>query len=239
MSLPHLKWVLSWAAALAMTALPATAGTNSRKTLSEEQALVDAARATFVHFRDGLDMTGFREHERGARAVLIIPRAVRAGFILGGSGGPGVVLAKRAGSWSDPSFYTLGTASLGLPIGVDVSEIVVFVMTPHGLNALLSPSTKAGMDASISAGPVGIGAGRAPWPDTDFVYYSRSKGFYGGLSLEGAVIRPDQESNQAYYGQFASPREILVQGSFHNRGSRRLIETMSTPQIARGTVRVY
>ncbi len=237
MSSPKLKWVAG--AALVLAALSTNARAASRRASSEEQALVDAAQATFVHFRDDLDMTGFREHERGARAVLIIPRAVRAGLIIGGSGGPGVVIAKRAGAWSDPSFYTLGTASFGLQVGVDVSEIVVFVMTPRGLNALLSPSVKAGMDASIAAGPVGIGAGRAPKPDTDFVYYSRSKGFYGGLSLEGAVIRPDEESNRAYYGQFASPREILVRGSFHNRDSRRLIETVSAPRIARGTVRVY
>jgi lipid-binding SYLF domain-containing protein len=222
-----------------MAAGPATARTTSGKTLSEEQALVNNARAAFVHFRDDLDMTGFLEHEREARAVLIIPRAVRAGLIMGGSGGPGVITAKRAGSWSDPSFCTLGTASFGLQIGADVSEIVVFVMTPRGLNALLSPSTKAGMDACIAAGPVGIGAGRAPKPDTDFVYYTRSRGFYGGLTLEGAVIRPDAAANQAYYGRFASPREILVQGSLRNPGSRRLIETLSTPRIARGTVRVY
>ncbi len=239
MSSPRLKWVLSCAVALALAAGPAMARTTSRKTLSEEQALVNDARATFVHFRDDLDMTGFREHEREARAVLIIPKAVRAGLIMGGSGGTGVVLAKRAGSWSDPSFYKLGTASVGLQIGVDVSEIVVFVMTPRGLDALLSPTTRAGVDASIAAGPVGIGAGRAPKPNADFVYYSRSKGFYGGVTLEGAVIRPDAAANEAYYGRFATPREILVQGSLRNPGSRRLIETLSTPRIAQGTVRVY
>ncbi|HKF41596.1 MAG TPA: lipid-binding SYLF domain-containing protein, partial [Thermoanaerobaculia bacterium] len=142
------------------------------------------------------------------------------------------VLARSGGSWNGPSFYTLGTASFGVQLGVDVSEIVVLVMTQRGLDALLSPSVRTGMDASISAGPVGIGAGRPARPDTDFVYYSRCKGFYGGVSLAGARIRPDPEANAAYYGRLASARDILVRGSFHTARANRLIET------AEGSVRV-
>jgi lipid-binding SYLF domain-containing protein len=239
MSSPRLKSVFSAVIALALAAGPAFARTASRGAPSEEQALVNDARATFARFRDDPDLTTFLENEREARAVLIIPKAVRAGLILGGSGGPGVVLARRGTSWSGPSFYRLGTASLGLQIGVDVSEIVVFVRTQRGLDVLLSPSMKMGLDASIAAGPVGAGAGRAAHPTADFVYYSRSKGFYGGVSLEGAAIRPDEEANRAYYGRLASPREVLVEGTFRNVGSKALVASLSPPRIPQGTVRVY
>lgn len=228
------KRIVAWGLALCLAAGSAAAGTAPGRALSEEQALVDRAEATLVHFRNDPRLTGFREHEREARALLIIPKAVRAGLIFGGSGGSGVVLARNAGSWHGPSFYTLATASFGLQLGGDVSEIVVLVMTPRGMGALLSPSMRPGMDASIAAGPVGVGAGRAPKPDTDFLYYTRSKGFYGGVSLAGAMIRPDEEANTAYYGRPASSREILVRGSLHNAGSRRLIETVEgSPSLAR------
>jgi lipid-binding SYLF domain-containing protein len=218
--------VVASALALLLAAEVASARTAAKRTPSEEQALVNHAQATLARFRSDPGLTGFRENESASRAVLIIPKAVRAGLIFGGSGGPGVVVARSGGSWNGPSFYTLATASFGIQLGVDVSEIVVLVMTQRGLDALLAPSVRTGMDASIAAGPVGIGIGRPPRPDTDFVYYARSKGFYGGVSLEGARIQPDGEANDAYYGRLASAREILIRGSFHNGGARRLIETV-------------
>ncbi len=90
------------------------------------------------------------------------------------------------------------------------------------------------MDASFAAGPVGVGAGRPPRPDTDFIYYSRSKGFYGGLSLEGAMIRPDDHWNFAYYRSPVSPRDILVRGSIRNPASRRLLETVDNSMRVAG-----
>jgi lipid-binding SYLF domain-containing protein len=114
---------------------------------------------------------------------------------------------------------------------VDVSEIIVAVMTQRGLNTLLSGHTRLGVDASVAAGPVGIGAGRAPRPTADFVYYSRAKGLYGGATLEGAVIRPDNEWNEAYYRGSATPREILIAGSLRNTGSRRLLATVETSSL--------
>jgi lipid-binding SYLF domain-containing protein len=191
---------------------------------SEQQELVNAARVTFSSFGD---LTGFREHEREARGYLIVPRAWRVGLIFGGSGGRGVLVSRgRTGEWNGPSFYTVGTASFGLQAGVDVSDIVVLVMTQRGMNALLSPTFKLGMDASAAAGPVGVGVGRPPRPDTDFIYYSRAKGFYGGVSLQGARIRPDDHWNTAYYGRPVTARDILVRGSVRNPGSRGLIETV-------------
>jgi SH3 domain-containing YSC84-like protein 1 len=197
------------------------------RAVSEQQELVNAARVTFSRFGDDPDQTAFREHEREARGYLIVPRAWRVGLIFGGSGGRGVLVSRgRTGEWNGPSFYTVGTASFGLQAGVDVSDIVVLVMTQRGMNALLTPSVRLGMDASAAAGPVGVGVGRPPRPDTDFIYYSRAKGFYGGVSLQGARIRPDDRWNAAYYGRPVTPRDILVRGSVRNPGSRGLIETV-------------
>jgi lipid-binding SYLF domain-containing protein len=234
MFMRNLKAFAALALALALAG-PAVAQTATRAA-SEQQELVNAARATFVRFRDDPDLEGFREHEREARGFLIVPNAVRVGLVFGGSGGRGVLVARgRTGEWNGPSFCKVGTASFGLQAGVDVSNIVVLVMTRRGMNALLSPSMRLGMDASVAAGPVGVGAGRPARPDTDFIYYSRSKGFYGGLSLEGAMIRPDDHWNLAYYGSPVSPRDILVRGSIRTPGSRRLLETLDSSLRVAGT----
>jgi lipid-binding SYLF domain-containing protein len=230
MFMRNLKAFAAVALALAVAG-PAAAQTV--RVVTEQQELVNAARATFVRFRDDPDLEGFREHEREARGFLIVPNAVRVGLVFGGSGGRGVLVARgRTGDWNGPSFYKVGTASFGLQAGVDVSNVVVLVMTQRGMNALLSASVRPGIDASAAAGPVGVGAGRAPRPNADFVYYSRSKGFYGGVSLEGAMIRPDDHWNRAYYGRPVSPRDILVRGSVRNPGSNRLIETVDSLRMA-------
>ena len=221
----------------ALSLLLAIAGPSAaqaaRRATSEQQELVNTTRATFVQFRDDPALSGFREHEREARGFLIVPKAVRVGLIFGGSGGRGVLVARdRNGEWNGPSFYTIGAASFGPQAGVDVSDIVVLIMTQRGMNALMSSTVRPGVNASVAAGPVGTGRGRAPRPDADFIYYSRSKGLYGGVSLEGAVIRPSDHWNRAYYGRPVSPRDILVRGSFKNPGSRRLLETVDNSRVA-------
>jgi len=222
MSMRNLKALA--ALALVVTIAGPPAALAAPRAVSEQQELVNSARVTFSRLGD---LSEFREHEREARGYLIVPRAWRVGLIFGGSGGRGVLVTRgRTGEWNGPSFYTVGTASFGLQAGVDVSDIVVLVMTQRGMNALLSPSLRLGMDASVAAGPVGVGAGRPPRPDTDFIYYSRARGFYAGVSLEGARIRPDDHWNAAYYGRPVTPRDILVRASVRNPGSRSLLETV-------------
>jgi lipid-binding SYLF domain-containing protein len=225
MSMRNLKALAALAFVVAIAGPPAALAVP--RAVSEQQELVNAARVTFSRFGDDPGQTAFREHERQALGYLIVPRAWRVGLIFGGSGGRGVLVSRgRTGEWNGPSFYTVGTASFGLQAGVDVSDIVVLVMTQRGMNALLTPSVRLGMDASAAAGPVGAGIGRPPRPDTDFIYYSRAKGFYGGVSLQGARIRPDDRWNAAYYGRPVSARDILVRGSVRRPGSRGLLETV-------------
>jgi lipid-binding SYLF domain-containing protein len=171
-------------------------------------------------------MTWFREHLKDARAVIISPRVTRAAFVVGGSGGEAVVLSRdgRADRWAGPAFYKLGAGSVGFQIGADVSEVVVLVMTEKARDALLSSSFELGGDASIATGP--IGAGASATVTTDLVSFARSKGAYAGVSLEGAVIRPDPQANAAFYGRNASPVDILVRGAVHNPAAAPLQQSL-------------
>ena len=220
------RWAFVMALLVAL-AWPAAALARGNATASEQQQLVQDAQATFRHFRDDRSFDSFREHEKEALGFLILPKAVRASLVLGGSGGRAVLVAKDdAGNWVGPSFYKVATASIGPQAGVDVSEIVVFVMTRRGMDALLASTFKMGVDASVAAGPVGAGIGRPPRPDTDFIYYTRSRGFYAGGSIEGAMIRTADSWNRAYYQKPVSPVDIVVRGSCRNPLAKPLLETV-------------
>jgi lipid-binding SYLF domain-containing protein len=224
MSPNRFKVLLGAAVVLAATILPA--GARPRE-VSDQQRLVNEARAAFRHLRDDPNLPSFRRHEKEALGFLIVPKAVRASFFIGGAGGRAILVAKNdAGTWSGPSFYRVGMASAGIQAGVDVSEIVVFVMTRRGMDALLSPSVRMGIDASVAAGPVGVGAGSSPRSTDDFVYYSRSKGLYAGASLTTATIRPENDWNAAYYRRPVSTTDIVVRGSVRNPNARPLLEVV-------------
>src|SRR6266403_3251650 len=122
-------------AAVAFVPVPAAAQ-------SEQQKLVDAADRTLSNFLRDPDMTWLQQNIGRAKAVMIAPEVVKAGFIFGGSGGRAVTLARDAktGKWAGPAFYAMATASVGFQAGVSVSEVVTLVMTEKGLNSLLAPS---------------------------------------------------------------------------------------------------
>src|SRR5438552_16536893 len=144
------------------------------------------------------DMTWLQQNINRAKAVMIAPELLKAGFIFGGSGGRAVVLARGSnGRWVGPAFYTVATASVGFQAGVSVSENVTLVMTDKGFNSLLATSVKLGGDASVAAGPIGAGANADI--TTDFVAFARSKGVYGGLNLDGTVVHVANNWNRAYY----------------------------------------
>jgi SH3 domain-containing YSC84-like protein 1 len=187
------------------------------------QALVDAADRTFGNFARDPQMTWLHDNIRRAKAILIAPEVAKAGFIFGGSGGRAVLLVRNAktGRWTGPVFYTLATASVGFQAGISVSEMMTLVMTDKGLNSLMSDSFKMGPDASVAAGPVGAGA-KADII-TDLVTYSRSKGLYGGINLDGTVVAISDDWNEAYYGKkgIHAP-DILVGGKLRSKGADRL-----------------
>jgi SH3 domain-containing YSC84-like protein 1 len=194
---------------------------------SEQQELVNASERTLSNLMHDPDMTWLQANIGRARGVVIAPVIVKAGWIFGGSGGRAVVFARndQTGRWMGPAFYNIGAASVGFQAGVAVSETVSLVMTDKGLNSLLATSAKLGGDVSVAAGP--IGAGTASDVTSDFVAYSRSKGVYGGLNLEGSVIGVADGWNRAYYGADVLPPDILVRGSVQNAHADRLAAALS------------
>jgi len=190
-----------------------TAAADAAKDKAEAEKVVTDAAKTINNFAADPNMTWFRSHVKNAKAVFVVPSLVKAGFIFGGSGGTGVVLARDGQVWRGPSFATAGSVSWGLQAGGSVAEVVMMAMTDKGKDALLSNKFQAGAEASVAAGPVGAGAQAAT---TDIVQFSRSKGVFGGLSLEGSTIAVRDSLNQAYYGKAVTPVDILVKGDVSN-----------------------
>ena len=192
---------LSRRAALGALIVAAIAGcaTDSTVSPSEPDRLVADARTTLSNFIRDPDQTWIQDNLSRARAILIAPQVVKAGFIFGGSGGRAVLVARDGRAWVGPAFYDLATASVGFQAGVEVSEVIIVVMTDQGLNSLLSTSFKIGGDASIAAGPVGAGAKSTV--TADLISFARAKGVYGGLNLDGTVVYANTAWNDALYGR--------------------------------------
>ena len=197
---------------------------------AEQQELIDDARRTLEHFMADPDMGWFRQYAPRARGVLIVPQLLKAGFIIGGEGGSGVLLGRdpTTGTWSPPAFYTMGAGSIGLQIGAEAQEIVLLVMTDKGVNSLLETNVKLGAEASVAAGPKGAGVEAATVPNlsADIVSFSRSKGLFGGISLEGAVVATRKEWNTAYYGQPVTSTDIIVRRSVDRAETAALQEAV-------------
>ena len=188
---------------------------------SEQQQLVDAADTTLSNFLRDPEMKWLQENIGRAKAVLISPQIVKAGFIIGGSGGRGVLVAKEpSGKWIGPAFYTLVTASIGFQAGIAASETVTLVMTDKGMNSLLASTFKFGADASFAAGPMGAGAQSDIV--ADLITFSRSEGVYGGLNLDGTVVSTNDDWNAAYYGKKVLPPDIVVRANVPNKGADKL-----------------
>lgn len=188
-------------------------GCASTNTLDDARATTDPSLATLDRFVKDPDMTWLHDNLPRAKAVLISPQILQAGFIVGGSGGKAVLHARTSGSpgWTGPAFYTLGTGSIGLQAGAEAAEMVALVMSEKALNSFLSTGFKLGGDVSVAAGPVGAGTG-API-NADMVVFVRTKGLYGGLNMSGTVVSVDDSANNAFYGRPVTPVDILVKHS--------------------------
>jgi SH3 domain-containing YSC84-like protein 1 len=210
---------------LLVSLLVATSGAALAQT--EQQNLINKADKTLSNFLRDPDMTWLQQNLGRAKAIMIAPEIVKAGFIFGGSGGRAVVLARDpSGKWVGPAFYALATASVGFQAGVSVSEAVTLVMTEKGLNSLLATSVKLGADASVAAGPVGAGAKSDVV--ADFVTFSRAKGIYGGLNLDGTVINISNDWNDIFYQKKGIlPPDILVRNTAHNKGADKLVASVT------------
>lgn len=197
----------------------------------DAQQLVDKARMTFEAFLADADVgPSLRSLLKDAKAVLIYPQVIRLAFVLGASGGNGVLLAydQKANSWSGPAFYTIGQGSIGIQAGGEAAEVVLVALSDRGLAALLSTSSKLGADVGVALGPIGVGAEAATANlSGDIISYSRASGLYAGASLSGAVVAVRDALNQAYYEKDVTPTGILIQRQVTNPRAAGLIEAVA------------
>jgi|SRR5436309_5916586 len=193
----------------------------------DPRAHIAASEVTLSNFLRDPDMGWLQRNFSHAKAVMITPEIVKAGFIFGGSGGRALVVARdpNSGKWLGPAFYAMATASVGFQAGVSVAEGVTLVMTDKGFNSLLATSFKIGGDASVAAGPVGAGA-RSDVV-ADLITFNRAKGLYGGLNLDGTVVTASDDWNASFYGKKVLPPDILVRASVHNEAADKLLAQVS------------
>lgn len=168
---------------------------------------------------------------REARGIAIFPSVIKVGFIFGGRYGQGLVLYhdKNTDTWSAPSFYTIAGGSWGLQIGGQVIDLILVITNERGIKGLLQDKFTIGGDIAVSAGPVGRNAeaGTDLLLKAGILSYSRSKGLFAGIAINGAVIMPDEEANKIYYGQELTAEEILLQKKIRpTPTARKLITTL-------------
>jgi SH3 domain-containing YSC84-like protein 1 len=150
-----------------------------------------------------------------ARCVVVLPSVLKAAFVVGGSYGRGVMVCRRghdfAGPWGAPAMYALEGGSFGFQIGGEATDFVILVMNDRGMNSILHSKVKLGGDASIAAGP----KGRSASAETDatmraeMLSYSRARGVFAGISLEGTTLRPDEDANARLYGKGVKAADIV------------------------------
>jgi lipid-binding SYLF domain-containing protein len=222
-----LPWVAVFlsAAMIAMFAVPASADDRA-----QAAQLVEKARMTLQGFMTDSSMGNFRDLAKQAKGILVVPQLLKGAFIFGASGGSGVLLTREGQTdhWRGPAFYTIGGASFGLQIGGQASEVVLLIMTERGVAAMMSSSFKLGADVGVAAGPVGTGvAASTANLSADILTFSRSKGLYGGISLDGAVVATRDGLNDAYYGRQVTSTDILVRGEVTNPQAQGLLSQVA------------
>jgi lipid-binding SYLF domain-containing protein len=162
-----------------------------------------------------------------AKCVVVVPGMKKAGFILGAKFGRGFAACRRSGGagWTAPAAVRIEGGSVGFQIGASETDVVLLVTNDGGMKHLLSDKFTIGADATAAAGPIGRDASAQTDAklNAEILSYSRSRGLFAGLSLEGATLRPDEEANKELYGRSATNREILT-GNFKTPASAETFE---------------
>ncbi len=210
-------------ASTVLAAAPAFAG-------PEQQATIDHAAGTLQDLRRDPEFGNARELMRRARAVLIAPRIFKGAFFVGGAGGQAVLMVRGRRGWSDPAFYTIGSASFGLQIGAKESELVLFIMSDRALEAVMRDKVEIGASAGLAVATLGSDVQGATTANAgaDIIAWESSSGAFAGLSLDGSVIAPDRGEDARYYGPRGTPDDILLRHGVSNPGARNLVRLMSS-----------
>jgi lipid-binding SYLF domain-containing protein len=185
----------------------ASAGTGREDTIKRLQSSVEVLQAVMATPDKGIP----EEVLSNAKCIVVVPDLIKGGFILGGKHGRGIASCRTSNGWSAPAFVSVGGGSAGFQIGLEGVDLVMLVMNDRGLQHLLSSKFALTGEGSVAAGPVGrhASAGTDWKMNTEVLTYSRAKGAFAGLTLEGAVIQQDNDSTRALYGKSMRFRNIL------------------------------
>jgi SH3 domain-containing YSC84-like protein 1 len=216
--------------AVAMTAAVLLQTACTGGTQAEQQTLVDRATLTVQEMMTTTVSQDPHDLLRRAQAVMICPQIFKAGFFFGGEGGRCVMLARGGNAtWSYPAFYTIGSGSFGLQIGIQDSQLIMMIITRRGLNAVLDSQLKLGATAGLAIATVGAGiqGSTTTAAGADIVAFAESRGLFAGVSLEGSVMSADTAANQAYYGQRYASRQIVMEMQGTNQGADPIRELLT------------
>jgi SH3 domain-containing YSC84-like protein 1 len=198
---------------------------------ASEQQTVDDAVGVVDHLAQGSGVAAnARDLLHRARGVMIIPSLVKGGFIFGAQGGTGVLLSRdpRTGSWSYPAFYAMGAGSFGLQIGLEVSKIMLIIMNDKAMNAMMRAEFKLGAEAGIAVATLGGGAEASTTAagGADIYALAESAGLFGGVAIQGGIIKPLVDDDHRYYGANVTAQQIVLARAAKNPGADRLRETL-------------
>jgi lipid-binding SYLF domain-containing protein len=185
----------------------AWAGSAREDSVARLQSSVDVLHSIMATPDKGIP----EEVLSNAKCILVVPDLIKGGFIFGGKHGRGVASCRISNGWSAPAFVSVGGGSWGLQIGVEGVDLVMLVMNEQGFQHLLSSKFQLSGEGSVAAGPVGrhASAGTDWKMNTQVLTYSRSRGAFAGITLEGAVVQQDDDSTRAIYGKHMRFRNIL------------------------------
>jgi SH3 domain-containing YSC84-like protein 1 len=207
---------------------------------SREQKRLEVCGQVFkeiMHIPDGIP----KDLLNKAECVIVIPSVLKFAFGIGGDFGRGAITCRTGqhftGRWSAPALFALEGANIGFQLGGQATDFVLLVMNPKGANSILSSKVKLGADASAAAGP----KGRTAAADTDIVMkaevltYSRSRGLFAGISLEGSTLRSDGSANNKLYGRDLSAKEIVREGKVGAPAAGRELVSLLDKQSPKNT----
>ncbi len=206
-NLKHTVWVLAFAGSVGTAAYAA-----DREIKVDDR--LDASAETLMDMMRASDRGIPQDLLDKARCVVVVPGMKKAGFILGAKYGRGFAVCRRSGGsgWSAPAAMRVEGGSFGFQIGASETDVVLLVMNDGGMKHLLSDKFTLGGEATAAAGPLGRDAAAQTDAEmnAEMLSYSRSRGLFAGISLDGATLRPDEETNRELYGHNATNREILT-----------------------------
>jgi len=201
---------MSFMVALSTTAFSQTSRERNTKKARAAAQQSDKAARVFSQIMNTREKSIPRDLLDRAEAVAVFPGVIKAGFIVGGRGGSGVISRRVANGWSAPAFFDLAGGSIGLQIGASSTDFILLFMNENAVDSLLGDKFEIGGEGSVAAGPVGRSASASTDVklNAQILSYSRSRGAFAGLELKGVVIKPDNEDNLQVYGM--SARDILT-----------------------------